>query len=559
MMNRIVLLLLAVLFVIVSSTSLASDRMQIPANDQTVTPYGTSYLRLVQVRNVTELQNALKNAKPGDYIRLADGVYSGNFEITVSGSKSSPITLYGSRNAILEGRSIQSGYGLYLRANYWIVGGITVRNSLKGIMLDRANFNTIRGVEVHKIGDEGLHLRSFSSDNIVRDSWIHDTGLSTASYGEAVYIGSAISNWSSYSNGSPDKSDRNQVLANLLGPNVSAESVDIKEGTTGGSVRDNRFISTRTIVVDSWVDVKGNSYAVQNNIGYYAPNTSFRVAVAILTHINGWGKNNIVSNNLAYVSTGATLPTPPGATPTQSGGALAATLPPASATPLATQATTVTTAQPTIIAQSANTPLPSPTVAPTSVPATSAAVPTSVPTNAPLPTQTQPPTVVPTSIPVVVATTVPSTLPSGVSNIPAPNTVSARIQVPAIVVMNEEFSVSIRIDHPSRAAGGGITAAQVECRLLPLNRVVGSNARGGTHFAANSQVVIHNFPTGDWMLFTVVQPQGMPPVSGSGTIVKFDATALERGQGTIACTVDIIAANSALFHLPLAPIVFTVQ
>jgi hypothetical protein len=39
----------------------------------------------------------------------------------------------------------------------------------------------------------------------------------------------------------PDRSDRNQALNNTIGPDVTAEHVDIKEGTQSGVVRGNTF------------------------------------------------------------------------------------------------------------------------------------------------------------------------------------------------------------------------------------------------------------------------------------------------------------------------------
>ncbi len=265
-----------------------------------MTPYRTTYQRMVPVASVHELRAALENAQPGDFIHLADGVYSGNFKVMVSGTADARITLYGSRAAVIEGSAINSDYGLYLAADYWTVAGFTVRNASKGIVTDRANHNILRGLEVYQIGDEGLHFRSFSSDNIVERSWIHDVGLSDPEFGEAIYIGSAMSNWDRYSGGAPDASDRNWVIGNLLGPNVSAESVDIKEGTTGGFVQHNTFISTGTLVVDSWVDVKGNDYEVSHNAGWHSSGSQFPGPVDVIEIISPWGQDNTVHHNKAY-------------------------------------------------------------------------------------------------------------------------------------------------------------------------------------------------------------------------------------------------------------------
>jgi hypothetical protein len=53
-------------------------------------------------------------------------------------------------------------------AAHWRLTGFTVAGAKKGIMID--------GVEVRDIGDEGVHFRRPSSDGVLRDSRILNTG-----------------------------------------------------------------------------------------------------------------------------------------------------------------------------------------------------------------------------------------------------------------------------------------------------------------------------------------------------------------------------------------------
>ncbi len=72
--------------------------------------------------------------------------------------------------------------------------------------------------------------------------------------------------------GGVDKSDRVQVLDNTLGPNVTAEHIDVKEGTFNGVVRGNTFNGkgiTGEHSADSWVDVKGTEYLLENDTGTF--------------------------------------------------------------------------------------------------------------------------------------------------------------------------------------------------------------------------------------------------------------------------------------------------
>ena len=286
--------------------SAASSCSKTEAKEDQVDPAPTT-TRTVNVSTATMLKDALANARSGDDIVLADGIYKGHFVIEPGkdGTISQPIWLRGSRNAILDGDNINTGYVLYLQSSYWIVKGITITNGLKGIMADGVTNDIIDSVKVFSIGEEAIHLRKFSSHNTIRNAKITNTGLKTPDYGEGIYIGSAKSNWATYTNGNPDLCDSNLVTNNHIGPGIAAECIDIKEGTTGGIIRGNYFDATGITganSADSWMDVKGNGYLIENNTG-------FNPAGSVLTdgyHVNvaysGWGNYNTFKNNVCNVN-----------------------------------------------------------------------------------------------------------------------------------------------------------------------------------------------------------------------------------------------------------------
>ena len=255
----------------------------------------------VEVQSAAELSRALAAATPGQVVRLADGVYRGAFTISRSGRSDGRIVLCGSRRAVLSGASTGKGYGLHLRAaSYWTLSGFTVTNAQKGVVLDRSSSNLLRGLAVHHVGREGVHFRTASTDNVLDQSEVWETGLVNARTGEGVYVGSALSNWCEYSGCQPDRSDRNQIVGNRIGPGVRAESVDLKEGTTGGVVRGNTFVGTGMTAADSWVDVKGNRWTVAGNKGSATPKDGFQVHVIR----SGWGDGNVFSGNVADLGGG---------------------------------------------------------------------------------------------------------------------------------------------------------------------------------------------------------------------------------------------------------------
>ncbi|MFJ1587014.1 right-handed parallel beta-helix repeat-containing protein [Streptomyces sp. NPDC088197] len=265
-----------------------------PAGASTAGAATAAAASTVEVTTAKELKAALTAAAPGQTIHLADGTYTGNFKVTVSGTAADRITLTGSSNAVL---TSSGGYGLYLNgASYWTVKGVSVTGGQKGIVTDAAAHVVIDSVTVHGLQMEGVHFRTSSTDGVIKNSRIYDTGLQRPGYGEGVYVGTA--------NTLTDKSDRVQILNNVIGPNIGAENIDLKEGTTGGLVSGNTFDGSglsMTNYDDSWVDVKGNGYTITGNTGTRTLNDGYQTH----TQQPGWGCGTVFRDNTSDL-TGAT-------------------------------------------------------------------------------------------------------------------------------------------------------------------------------------------------------------------------------------------------------------
>ncbi|MBC7519094.1 MAG: right-handed parallel beta-helix repeat-containing protein [Microbacteriaceae bacterium] len=251
----------------------------------------------IRVATAAQLTAALGQAQPGDVITLADGRYVGSFSTTNAGTAAAPITLIGSRNAILTTGSTRKSYGFHVIDGYWNLSGFTISTAQKGIVLDDADNSIIDGVEVSNIGQEGIHVRHNSSHVIVRNNFVHDTGQVSKGFGEGIYLGSSKSNWDSVMGSStiPDQSDYAIVQNNTI-TNTAAEGIDVKEGTTGGQLLGNTFVNdawSGKNSADSWVDVKGNGYRISGNTGSKTINDGFQVHQLL----KGWGQNNTFDNN----------------------------------------------------------------------------------------------------------------------------------------------------------------------------------------------------------------------------------------------------------------------
>ncbi|WP_151633588.1 NosD domain-containing protein [Noviherbaspirillum aerium] len=232
-----------------------SNSVQTPDNVKEKVPI----TKTVEVRNSEELKDAMANAESGTKIRLADGVYEGNFSL----KGKSGVTIEGSKDAVIKGGD--DGYALHLDdSNNNTLSGFTVSGGQKGIMLDKSSDNVLDGLTVKDTGQEGIHFRENSSRNLLQNSLIDNTGLKDPGFGEGVYIGSDPKNLAN------DQSNDNMIVNNVFGPNVRAENIDVKEGTSGGIILNNIFNGSGLSgehYADSVVDIKSGTsgYIIDNN------------------------------------------------------------------------------------------------------------------------------------------------------------------------------------------------------------------------------------------------------------------------------------------------------
>ncbi|MDQ2815945.1 MAG: right-handed parallel beta-helix repeat-containing protein [Actinomycetota bacterium] len=254
----------------------------------------------VSVASGSALKNALSHAQPGEEIALAPGTYVGNFTASHSGTATAPITLCGSRGAVLNGGDISHGYTLYLdHVSWWRVEGFTVEGGQKGVVADGSDNDLIDGLYVHSTGDEGIHLRAFSSHDTVSHCLVRDTGRKSQFFGEGIYVGSAHKNWCRYSHCQPDASNDDIIADNNIAGST-AENVDIKEGTTGGQITGNTFNGAGMVdsAATAWVNVKGNDWTITGNTGIDSSKDGFQVHQVY----PGWGTGNTFRGNTAQVN-----------------------------------------------------------------------------------------------------------------------------------------------------------------------------------------------------------------------------------------------------------------
>lgn len=260
---------------------------------------GYKYKRKVWVSNTNQYAKATRNARPGDMIIMKNGKYdnvvrgSGYHGIGFNKKKATkwrPITLCGSRNAVIDGKNGHP-YGILVQNSQYInIIGVTVRNVLKGIRFETVSHSTLDGVFVTNTKSEAIHIQYRSHYNTVKNSKITNTGRTNKGVGEGIYLGSSSKNVKN------DVCKGNKILYNTIGPGVTAEPIDVKENTRNGLVKGNKLDGKNLCGCKhavSLINVKGNGYRIEKNIGKNAKGDFFKTSKTI----KGEGRNNTFKDN----------------------------------------------------------------------------------------------------------------------------------------------------------------------------------------------------------------------------------------------------------------------
>lgn len=302
-------------------------------------PEGT----VITVSTGAELQAALMSATAGTTILVNPGVYTvtpttitldngigGTVSRTwffggsqTNGTSSNKIVVKSANPAnpaILDGAGWDNaGYTLYLRGDYWEIRDLKIRSGAKGIILDNANHCTIVNCEIYEMGQEAIHIRDGSSHNLIEGCYVHDSGKLNDGFGEGIYIGSDNSVWADGDGIVTGEKGKlyskechyNTVRNCTLGPNITAEPIEIKEGTThtifencivrGPGVSGNNY-------ADSHFDIKGCWAIIRYCTFYQDGNTTIEQSGMIVPRQNAGvpdqytAHDNYIHDNTFYIA-----------------------------------------------------------------------------------------------------------------------------------------------------------------------------------------------------------------------------------------------------------------
>lgn len=261
------------------------------------------YAEEITCSTTSEIVAAMGGAVAGDIILIEAGTYiSDDFETGNAGTNLLPITIKSkdpNDQAILKGTSLESGHICDINHEYWIVQDLVMQYGNKGLILDNASYSIVDGITLSNTGQEGIHVINGSSNIQILNCKVTDCGNVKPEYGEAVYVGSDYKKWIEEGGAYAKECDDVLIQGCELGPDVSAEHVDIKEGTLRTIVENCVFYGGGMSGENgggSFIDAKGDSCIIRNNTGYRQGN--IMVVAAFENHVkNDWGNTNLFCSN----------------------------------------------------------------------------------------------------------------------------------------------------------------------------------------------------------------------------------------------------------------------
>jgi hypothetical protein len=246
----------------------------------------------VPVRTPVQFRGALAAARPGTTISLAPGRYPGPFVLDRAGTAAAPITVTGAPGAMLVGLGAADPVLLLRGADHVVVQGLSIRGGRYGVLLEHTRSARLSRLDVGLTVGAGVVLRAASSNNTLIASSVHDTGVIDPGEGQGVVVGSPVA-------AGTDASDGNRILDNRIS-RTTAESVLLREGSSGGTVQGNTMDGSRigrASGADAWILVGGNGYRIAGNRGqgWEGLQDGMRTTAAAA----GWGRRNtFTANNL---------------------------------------------------------------------------------------------------------------------------------------------------------------------------------------------------------------------------------------------------------------------
>lgn len=235
------------------------------------------------------IKKGFEYARPGDTIKLQDGIYYENIKSIREGKKNKPIKVVGSKNAILKpsdpgSRILEINHSFITLEGFSIDGEIDAgKPPSRENYADKLIYITgikkgapttqvkVLNMSLRNAGGECLRLRylienSEISNNTIERCGIYDFELKEdGKNGEAIYLGTAPEQLGDGKNpdSRPDKSNNNRINDNKINSKGN-ECVDIKEAAHDNTVENNSCTGQLDEEAGG-ISVRGNNNKILGN------------------------------------------------------------------------------------------------------------------------------------------------------------------------------------------------------------------------------------------------------------------------------------------------------
>lgn len=236
------------------------------------------------------LQKGVDYLEPGDGLILADGIYRQDFSTRREGTKERPIIIIGSKKAVVKGSGERAKI-IEINHDFQVLKGFTV-DGLEGDKAEKKNYRDkliyaqslepskgVRGMRILEMdlknaGGECVRLKYFAKENEVAKNNITGCGAYDFIFkgggknGEGIYVGTAPEQIAKDKNPTQDidRSNDNWIHDNVINTEGN-ECVDIKEGSTGNLVENNKCTGQKD-KESAGLDSRGSGNIFRNNESY---------------------------------------------------------------------------------------------------------------------------------------------------------------------------------------------------------------------------------------------------------------------------------------------------
>ncbi len=205
------------------------------------------------------MQHAVNTIQAGDTLYVKSGTYSGVFTLSkLSGAsdKQTVVQTHPGEKVVFEGLGVNTGRIKIDSCDYMLFKGFEVTTHNQGIFITGGcSYITLDSVEVHNIGQEGIHVKENSHHIVIQNSAVYDTDKWDYN-GEGVYIGTG--------SGGPFDSTSYVTVRNCVIYNTVDEAIEFKPGTHDCIAEGNLIYNIVTEKTVGAIEVNEDSLGVQN-------------------------------------------------------------------------------------------------------------------------------------------------------------------------------------------------------------------------------------------------------------------------------------------------------